>query len=242
MPIDGNLLTATDFIGVRAALVRELGGDANQALVLTRIYFRADKRWREAIEHKGVWWWRATYDTLAEETGLGVQQVRRAVRALIDADYLLAAKLHIHGSSDHTLSYRVITDVSDSTDHDVSDSTHLDVSLATDLPSIQKVKTLELFGGIEITEANTESHFAIWYQYYPKHVARGAARKAWLAAVKSKVDVDDLLAATKRFAEKVRRDQTDPKFVPHPATWLNAERWLDEDRVEGTGRDSIRSL
>ena len=36
--------------------------------------------------------------------------------------------------------------------------------------------------------------------------------------------------------------ESDPKFIAHPATWLNGERWADEVKVEGSGRDAIRRL
>lgn len=67
--------------------------------------------------------------------------------------------------------------------------------------------------------------FDDWYGAYPKKVGKGQARKAYrLACKKAKADV--LLAAAKRFA--VACAGRDPTFIPHPATWLNGERWLDE--------------
>ncbi len=74
----------------------------------------------------------------------------------------------------------------------------------------------------------TEADFPAWYAAYPRHVGRGAALKAYRAARK-KVDAAALLSAAERFAGK--SVGSDPKFIPHPATWLNGERWADADHA-----------
>jgi hypothetical protein len=87
------------------------------------------------------------------------------------------------------------------------------------------------------TEADTEQkkpranarvpagEFEEWYAAYPKHVGIGKAREKYRAARK-KASREVLLAGAKREAAKT---VSDPKFIPHPATWLNQERWLDEE-------------
>jgi len=67
------------------------------------------------------------------------------------------------------------------------------------------------------------------YQEYPKKVARGQAIKAIKTALK-KVGSETLLEAVKKYAVSVRGK--DQKFIPHPATWFNGERWLDETPAE----------
>lgn len=63
------------------------------------------------------------------------------------------------------------------------------------------------------------------YEAYPKKVARGAALKAIAKALKT-VPFETLLARTKAYAESV--SGSDPKYIPHPATWFNQERYLDD--------------
>ena len=67
--------------------------------------------------------------------------------------------------------------------------------------------------------------FAAWYAAYPKKVGKGAAEKAFKAALK-KTDLDTLIAGRDRYIAATRG--TDPKFIANPATWLNGERWADE--------------
>lgn len=92
-------------------------------------------------------------------------------------------------------------------------------------------------------DISLESDFAEWYGAYPRHVGQGQAERAYRTALKS-ADKQTLLAAAQRFAEASRGQ--DPKFIPHPATWLNGRRWLDVDDAEpattappevSTGRD-----
>jgi hypothetical protein len=73
----------------------------------------------------------------------------------------------------------------------------------------------------------TDAEFDQFYQAYPRHVARGAARKAFDRIIAGgKATVPDLVAGAKRYAaEKTGQDE---QYTKHPATWLNAEGWSDE--------------
>lgn len=73
-----------------------------------------------------------------------------------------------------------------------------------------------------------DAQFERWYARYPRRCGKGQARRAFLSAV-SKIEFDALFSAVQSFAERCA--ETDPKFIPHPATWLNGERWLDDETV-----------
>lgn len=235
MSLDAALLTSSDFIGVRAALVKALDGDGNRALVLTRIYFRADSRWREAHDADGAWWWRATYETIATETGLSVDQARRCVKWLIEHGFVHVAKHRVEGPYDQTQSLRVA--LLESPD-DVAESPDVDPAESPDVPSIQKKKTLKILEGT-ISEDDLELAFERWWKTFPKKVNKPAGRKAYRVAV-TKTTIESLALGAIAFARA--NVETEPRFIAHPATWLNGERWNDEERPAGSGRDSIRSL
>lgn len=65
--------------------------------------------------------------------------------------------------------------------------------------------------------------FDRWYSVYPRKVAKGAAERAFPKAV-NLASVDSLIAATVAYVAS----RPDPQFIPHPASWLNAKRWLDQ--------------
>ena len=67
--------------------------------------------------------------------------------------------------------------------------------------------------------------FDEWYSSYPLHKGRGQAERAYTAACKS-APPETLLTAARAYA--VQTQGTDPKFIKHPATWLNGKCWLDE--------------
>lgn len=64
---------------------------------------------------------------------------------------------------------------------------------------------------------------------YPKHVAKMAAYKAWR---KAKVGMNSafLMAKVQAFAAQCANTET--RFIPNFATWLNGERWDDEYRPD----------
>ena len=75
-------------------------------------------------------------------------------------------------------------------------------------------------------ETDNRSHafaeFDRFWSAYPRKVGKGAAQKAWRAATK-KAAPDTIIAAVQRFPWS-----DEQQFIPHPSTWLNAERWNDE--------------
>lgn len=65
--------------------------------------------------------------------------------------------------------------------------------------------------------------FEGWWQHYPRKVGKDAARRAYAAARKRGASDAVLAAGLSR-----QRWPDDPKFIPHPATWLNGGRWQDD--------------
>ena len=90
---------------------------------------------------------------------------------------------------------------------------------------------------VEKKDISSEKDFDEWYSAYPRHEAKGAARKAY-ATARKKADHATLLAGAKRFSAN---PPSDPKFIPLPASWLNAERWADEPARNQAGSGSTAS-
>ncbi len=72
----------------------------------------------------------------------------------------------------------------------------------------------------------TTDHFEVWYAAYPLHKGRGAALRAYRTA-HTKTGWGQLLEGAQAFARQCAGK--DPQFIPYPASWLNKERWADED-------------
>src|SRR6185312_511968 len=89
--------------------------------------------------------------------------------------------------------------------------------------------------GAVVAIHSTESAdlFAEFWLIYPRHVAKVAAKRAWLRLTRrEKVAALDALVAWRRIW--LQRDE--PEFIPHPASWLNGERWEDELPAEWIAR------
>jgi hypothetical protein len=75
--------------------------------------------------------------------------------------------------------------------------------------------------------------FERFWQAYPRKVGKGAVKRIWPQVIK-KTNISILLKAisSQRFEHRER-------FIPHPATWLREERWLDES---GIGDPVLRAV
>lgn len=66
--------------------------------------------------------------------------------------------------------------------------------------------------------------FDRFWAIYPRRTGKGAARIAY-AKARTKVPYSHLMQRVLEYANDPNRD---PAFTPHPATWLNQERWDDD--------------
>lgn len=64
--------------------------------------------------------------------------------------------------------------------------------------------------------------FDEFWSLYPRKTAKKAAVRAW-----EKLNPDLFLWEDIR-SDLLTRKWPEPKFIPHPATYLNGERWTDE--------------
>lgn len=69
-----------------------------------------------------------------------------------------------------------------------------------------------------------DPQFAEFWEAYPRHVAKGMARKAWRSALK-RAAAAEMIAGARRYADDPGRT---PQYTKHPATWLNGDCWADE--------------
>lgn len=77
--------------------------------------------------------------------------------------------------------------------------------------------------------ASWEASFAEFWAVYPAKAGRRAAHRAYGQALK-RADHAAILAGAQRYAHDPTRK---PEFTKHPATWLNADCWLDKPAKSG---------
>ena len=93
--------------------------------------------------------------------------------------------------------------------------------------------TQTLAADIEASHHQADPFDAFW-SVYPLRKAKGAARKAWKSAL-SRATTKEIIAGARSYAEDPARET---RYTKHPATWLNADCWLDDNtpnRVKAKG-------
>lgn len=215
--IDPKLFGDGDFIQVRAALIAEVG--AVEAIVLSRVYFRANESHRHAYERDGYWWWRASAPMISEETGLTEKQVKRALTLLRDAGHIVGEQHGVEGNYDRAMSYRV--NLSPIGPAGPMDSPHRDDvhrPYRADVPLSKDIEDIRAF------DEEPDALFDLLWDAWPNKKGRKPAAAKWakFSAAKRR-QVKPLLLAHAEAHGKY----TPLRYVPMLSTWLNQERWSD---------------
>lgn len=72
------------------------------------------------------------------------------------------------------------------------------------------------------------SGFEIFWNAYPRKKSKGRAEKAWGTMKPNEQLQARILDALKQAKTSVDWTKEDGRYIPHPATWLNAKGWEDE--------------
>lgn len=107
MALKNEWVNGSEFIMVSPELTKALGGDFVAAGVAARAKYRTN---RKGYEFDGLIWWRCSVAELADDMGISIRQVRRALVVLEENGMVEKASHNIEGSWDRTLSYRLIFD------------------------------------------------------------------------------------------------------------------------------------
>lgn len=100
----------------------------------------------------------------------------------------------------------------------------------TDITPQKQTSEAEAEADKNKNSSSTMMEFDQFWKAYPKKVGKGAARKAFEKwDCKGKITVILKAIEQQRACEQWRKDKG--QFIPHPATWLNQERWMDETTV-----------
>lgn len=79
--------------------------------------------------------------------------------------------------------------------------------------------------GNEQEDISCDGGFDDFWAAYPRKTVKSAARKAYAKAVKKARHEEIMFGLSRHLPALQAKEQ---QFIPHPATWLNQERWSDE--------------
>jgi len=80
-------------------------------------------------------------------------------------------------------------------------------------------------------EKEVDNGFDLFWNTYPRKVGKGKAEEAW---VKHKPNIDHVLQTLTWQKESKEWFKDNGAFIPHPTTYINGKRWLDERTEEIT--------
>jgi hypothetical protein len=154
----------------------------------------------------------------------GTLSNRRAEKALIDRQN--RAKKATHAASQKWSALREKTETNQGAiDANASHKQCLEVCLGDASQSQSQNQSKERVTKVTPKKVIEDPLFDRFWSIYPRKIGKGGAIKAWRAAVK-KIDpaviIEGLELHLPDLAEKQKQ------YIPHPATWLNEERWADE--------------
>ena len=89
-----------------------------------------------------------------------------------------------------------------------------------------------------------EGPFDVFWRAYPRKTGKGDARKKFTRALE-KTTFETIMNALERVKSSAQWQRDGGQFIPHPATWLNQERWDDDPGAAGgsaDGGDNLRRL
>jgi hypothetical protein len=105
-------------------------------------------------------------------------------------------------------------------------------SLASNVVSIRDERVQRIKAAHEIPDTRLGKYavpFAEFWEIYPRRIGKGSARRAFIKACGLEAP-EIIITAAREF--KHASSRTERRYIPYPATWLNAERW--EDDLEST--------
>ena len=112
------------------------------------------------------------------------------------------------------------------------------IGISTDIPLENEDEDVIKKGGVggektlQINAPITLSMFDQFWEIYPKKVDKGKALNNWKKICNKKTNERPVWKEIKRAILLQRKSERwqDKQFIPHPATWLNQNRWLDDPK------------
>lgn len=170
------------------------------------------------------------FSQIIRETGLGEHAIRKAIELLKMKGYLETRrqkKGNLRGGYDW-----VLLDPNNPDpwrDSPWRDYSWHERSVARTTKPLKETKERETKEReTKYLDISPKNKFEEFWNAYPRKVSKGEARKAY-AKAKEKTTEETLIAKAKAYAKQAGRKD---EFTKHPASWLNAEGWLDEYQAD----------
>jgi DNA-binding transcriptional regulator YhcF (GntR family) len=161
-------------------------------------------------------------ETISKGSGIAVRSVVRAIQWLEDEGLIRIE--HRYGTSNF---YVIISMEEEMTEDTRANLAHEGVIY---LDTSKKKKDNTSYRANLARPTDSPLFLAFW-QAYPRRIGKGAARTAFARSL-GFADGNKIVQAAIAYAAHCVEAKIEQKFIPHPTTWLNAERWEDDLATE----------
>lgn len=80
----------------------------------------------------------------------------------------------------------------------------------------------------QAAQAQIDAQFNIFWDAYPRKVAKPRCRKIFERVCYGKVAINVLVDAINRYKKTSQWQNEGGTYIPHPSTWLNGRQWEDD--------------
>jgi phage replication O-like protein O len=210
-----------------------------------------------------TWGWHKKEDWISnsqfvEMTGMAKGHVARTIKALIMRNIVTQAGNKIAFNKDYTQwrelpegvrPYQSVTHPGNSVTHPGNDVTPSGNKVTR--PGVHKRNsTKETTQKKSLQKKDTRARFDRFWSVYPKRKSKGKAESAFMRINPDEELLTVMIASIER--SKMSEDwiKERGKYIPYPASWLNAKGWMDEETEQNpaagmlteTGRRSAAVL
>ncbi len=169
-------------------------------------------------------------ETISKESCVPLRSVVRAIQWLEDEGYIRIE------SRSGTSNFYIITCM----EEDMSEDTRANLAHEVDsnITRLDFSKKNITTSRAKLAHPQDDPFFLAFWQAYPRRIGKGAARTAFHRAARY-ADPNMIVQAALTYARFVEDRQVEQQFIPHPATWINGERWEDDLESEKVERKSV---
>ncbi len=172
----------------------------------------------------------ASNEHFANHLGISKDRVSRIINKLIKDGYIISKIIYKDGTklikkrwllvNHDTYSYFQLEGIGENTDRGIGENT--EVNKVNNKNIKEKYKK----------EKFDEELFSKFWNSYPKKKSKGNA-EAWFQKNTPSEELVDLMISKIELLKQTDQWKSDNgKFIPYPATWLNAKGWEDEVNVK----------
>lgn len=211
-----------------------------EAILLNHLWFWILKnKANDRNYHDGRYW---TYNSTKAFTELFPyltnRRISTALQHLRDAGVILVGNYN-ESAYDHTLWY-AFSEKGESIMQkckieDSEMSNRMDISGESIYTDINHIKNTD-------KKPNTmESEFEVLWALYPRKEGKKTAFAAYQRARKNGTSFETIRDGIKAYAEKVKRERTEPRYIKMGQTFFNGECWNDESNTEQPKQETGRA-